>query len=81
MRVDGAGERCDHTRSELPTTLQPGGTSTPRRVVHTSRSRSFRSAVLAPGSSSPSLSSITSTGGPLLELGSPARAVGADSLG
>ena len=62
-------------------TLHPGGTSTPRRVVHTSRSRSLRSAVLACSSSSLSLSSITSNGGRLLELAPPARAVGATSLG
>ena len=61
-------------------TLHPGGTSTPRRVVHTSRSRSLRSAVLACSSSSLSLSSITSNGGRLLELAPPARAVGATSL-
>ena len=78
--ADGAGERCDHTRSEPPMTLHPGGTSTPRRVVHTSRSRSLRSAVLACSSSSLSLSSITSNGGRLLELAPPARAVGATSL-
>ena len=62
-------------------TLHPGGTSTPRRVVHTSRSRSLRSAVLACSSSSLSLSSITSNGVRLLELAPPARAVGATSLG